>query len=131
MAVAGTALVEVSAIGLGALVMILATTTLADVTGLLTASLVAALGLFVIPARRREAKQELRRKIGAVREQLIEALTRQFGAELERSTQRINEAIAPYTRFIRGERERLDATRAQLSDISQELERLQSRIEAL
>jgi small GTP-binding protein len=131
MAVAGTALVEVSAIGLGALVMLLATTTLADVTGLVTASLVAALGLFVIPARRRDAKQELRRKIGDVREQLITALTRQFDAELERSVHRINEAIAPYTRFIRGERERLNATRAQLADISQQLERLQSSIEAL
>lgn len=131
MAVAGTALVEVSAIGLGALVMLLATTTLADVTGLVTASVVAALGLFVIPARRRDAKQELRRKIGDVREQLITTLTRQFDAELERSVQRINEAIAPYTRFIRGERERLTATRAQLSDISQQLERLQARIEAL
>lgn len=128
MAVAGTALVEVSAIGLGALVMLLATTTLADVTGLVTASVVAALGLFVIPARRRDAKQELHRKIGDVREQLITALTHQFDAELERSVQRINEAIAPYTRFIRGERERLLETRTQLADICQHLERLQLRI---
>jgi hypothetical protein len=131
MAVAGTALVEVSAIGLGALVMLLATTTLADITGLVTASVVAALGLFVIPARRRDAKQELRRKIGDVREQLITALTRQFDTELERSVQRINEAIAPYTRFIRGERERLNATRKKLSEISQQLESLRSGIESL
>ena len=131
MAVAGTALVEVSAIGLGALVMVLATTTLADVTGLLTATLVAALGLFVIPARRREAKQELRHKIGDVREQLMTTLTGQFDVEMERSVQRMNEAIAPYTRFIRGEQERLGDTRTRLSDICQQLERLQARIEVL
>ena len=35
MAVAGTALVEISAIGLGTIVAIVATTALADVTGLL------------------------------------------------------------------------------------------------
>ena len=59
------------------------------------------------------------------------ALTHQFDAELERSVQRINEAIAPYTRFIRGERERLLEMRTRLSDICQQLERLQLRIETL
>ncbi|PWH14697.1 MAG: dynamin [Ardenticatenia bacterium] len=131
MAVAGTALIEVSALGLGALVMLLATTTLADVTGLLTAGLVATLGLFVIPARRREAKAELRRKIGEVRRQLMSALTRQFDHELERSVQRIREAIAPYTRFVRAEQARLNETHTHLLGISQQLERLQALAETL
>lgn len=131
MAVAGTALIEVSALGLGALVMLLATTTLADVTGLLTAGLVATLGLFVIPARRREAKAELRRKIGEVRHQLMAALTRQFDYELEHSVQRIREAIAPYTRFVRAEQTRLSDTHTHLLGISQQLERLQALAEAL
>ncbi len=131
MAVAGTALIEVSALGLGALVMLLATTTLADVTGLLTAGLVATLGLFVIPARRREAKAELRRKIGGVRYQLMSALTRQFDLEMQHSVQRIQEAIAPYTRFVRAEQTRLSEVRTQLLNINQQLERLQALIETL
>ena len=131
MAVAGTALIEASALGLGALVMLLATTTLADVTGLLTAGLVATLGLFVIPARRREAKAELRRKIGEVRHQLMSALTRQFDYELERSMQRIREAIAPYTRFVRAEQARLNETHTHLLSIGQQLERLQALAETL
>jgi hypothetical protein len=131
MAVAGTALIEVSALGLGALVMLLATTTLADVTGLLTAGLVATLGFFVIPARRREAKVELRRKIGEVRHQLMSALTRQFDLELERSVRRIQEAVAPYTRFVRAEQARLNDMHTHLLGISQQLERLQALIEML
>ncbi|MGQ9501453.1 MAG: dynamin family protein [Anaerolineae bacterium] len=131
MAVAGTALIEVSALGLGALVMLLATTTLADVTGLLTAGLVATLGLFVIPARRREAKAELRRKLGEVRHQLISALTRQFNLELEGSVRRIHEAIAPYTRFVRAEQARLSETHTQLLDVNQHLEQLQVLVETL
>ena len=131
MAVAGTALIEISAIGLGALVMLVATTTLADVTGIFTASVVAVLGLFVIPARRREAKQELSRKIGEVRQQLMTSLTRQFDHELERSAQRIQEAVAPYTRFIRAERDRLDDARARLTGIGQQIEGLKAHIEAL
>ena len=131
MAVAGTALIEISAIGLGALVMLVATTTLADVTGIFTASVVAVLGLFVIPARRREAKQELSRKIGEVRQQLMTSLTRQFDHELERSAHRIQEAVAPYTRFIRAERDRLDDARARLTGIGQEIDGLKAHIEAL
>ncbi len=130
-AVAGTALVEIGAIGLGAIVTIIATTTLADVTGILAASTVAILGLFVLPARRQQAKKELRIKIAAVRDQLVGSLTRQFDDELERSMQRINEAIAPYTRFIRAERDHLEETSRSLSSIKEQLSILQSDIEAL
>ena len=131
MAVAGTALVEVSAIGLGAIVTVLATTTLADVTGLLTAGAVAVLGLFVIPARRREAKKELREKLSTMREELVSTLTSQFDRELERSLHRIDEAIAPYTRFIRSERDRLTGTHDELTRIRDGLSRLKAQIEDL
>jgi small GTP-binding protein len=131
MAVAGTALVEVGAIGLGTLVTILATTTLADVTGLLTAGAVAVLGLFVIPARRREAKKELREKLGTMREDLVSSLTGQFDRELERSLHRIDEAIAPYTRFIRAERDRLTKTHDELARIQGGLARLKAQIDDL
>ena len=47
---AASAAIEVGAVGLGTLITILATTMNADVTGVLLASLVAILGLFVIPA---------------------------------------------------------------------------------
>jgi septal ring factor EnvC (AmiA/AmiB activator) len=121
--------VEVSAIGLGTIVTILATTTMADVTGLLTASAVAVLGLFVIPARRGEAKKELREKINTMREQLMDTLTGQFERELERSLRRIGEAIAPYTRFIRAERDHLTETRDELNRIQEELSRLKAQID--
>ncbi len=131
MAVAGTALVEVSAIGLGTVVTLIATTTMADVTGILAASAVAVLGLFVIPARRHEAKKELREKIGAMREQLMSALTGQFDRELERSLRRINEAISPYTRFVRAERDHLTEIHAELTRIQEGLARLKARVEEM
>ncbi len=62
-AVAASAAIEVGAIGLGTIVTALATTVAADVTGILLASLIAALGLFVIPAKRRQAKNDLRQKV--------------------------------------------------------------------
>ena len=131
MAVAGMALAEVGAVGLGTAVALLATTTLADVTGLAAASMVAALGLFIIPVRRNRAKKELKQKIATMREQLMGALTRQFEQEMERSLRRINEAIAPYTRFVRAERGQWSAAHDELTSLRQDLAQLALRIEAM
>jgi small GTP-binding protein len=129
-AVAETAAVEIGAIGLGAIITVLATTAAADVTGILAASLVAALGLFVIPARRRAAKKEMVERVAALRIQLTNALTTQFEKELNRSLQRINEAIAPYTRFVRAEQEKLQETQAELTEAERTQGRLRAEIEA-
>lgn len=130
-AVAETAAAEVGAIGLGALVSILATTVAADVTGILAASLIAALGFFVIPARRQAAKKELVERVAALRQQLISALTSQFEKELQQSLQRINEAIAPYTRFVRAERDKLQQMRVELAEAQHIQGRLRAEIEGL
>jgi hypothetical protein len=131
LAVAGTALVEVGAVGLGTIFTLVATTTMLDVTGILLASAMAVVGLFVIPARRRAAKAELREKIAAMRLQLMSALTDQFGRELERSLHRIGDAISPYTRFIRAERDRLTETRDELARIREGVTRLKAEIERM
>ncbi len=77
-AVATSAALEVGAIGLGALVTTIATTAAADVTGVLMASLMAVIGFFVIPAKRRQGKAKLMEKISSVRTQLIQSLTKPF-----------------------------------------------------
>ena len=130
-AVAASAAIEVSAIGLGAIVTALATTAAADVTGILVASLVAALGLFVIPARRRQAKNEMNQKITELREKLAKSLKTQFEREIDRSLEDINKAIAPYTRFVRAERSKLEETQGKLVKINTEMERIKDRIETL
>jgi septal ring factor EnvC (AmiA/AmiB activator) len=129
--VAALAAVEVGAVGLGTIVAVLATTAAADVTGILLASLLAALGFFVIPAKRRLAKTELREKIGELRESLVSTLRSQFEREIERSMQNINEAIAPYTRFVRAERDKLNEAQSSLKSEQDELERLKVRVDEL
>ncbi len=131
MAVAGTALAEVGAIGLGAAVTALATTTFADVTGLLAASALAVIGLFVIPLRRAQAKSAMRAKIEAMRQQLVGTLTTQFDREVERSVARVRDAVAPYTRFVTAEQQRLGTTRDELRAAAQELGGLERRVETL
>ncbi|HEY9421046.1 MAG TPA: dynamin, partial [Thermoanaerobaculia bacterium] len=130
-AVAGTALAEVGAIGLGAILTHLAVGAAADFTGILAASTIAVLGFFIIPNRRHEAKKDLHEKIETMREQLMTSLTGQFDSEVEGSLRRIEEAIGPYTRFVRAEREHLGQAREELNGVTQGLVRLRSRVESL
>ncbi len=127
-AVAGTALAEVGALGLGAILTHIAVGAMADFTGILAASAVAILGLFIIPNRRGDAKKDLRQKIAAMREQLVGSLTAQFDREIESSLRRIDEAIGPYTRFVRAERDRLTTAREEFGASVQGLARLRSRV---
>lgn len=128
-AVATSAALEASAVGLGAIVTTLATTAAADVTGILMASFMAVLGLFIIPARRRQGKTKLMEKISAVRTQLINSLQTHFDKEINRSLQHIHEAIAPYTRFIRSERDTITKCQAELLSLREEMVRLKGKLE--
>jgi small GTP-binding protein len=128
-AVAAAAAVSAGAVGLGAVVTIVATTAAADVTGLIMASVVAALGFFILPAKREKAKREMRRKIGGVRQRLSDALRAQFAQEISKSGERIRESIAPYSRFVRAEGEKLRTTEQELREIGVELASLRARID--
>jgi small GTP-binding protein len=130
-AVAQAALLQVSAVGLGAVVAVLASTTVADVTGILAAGALSVIGLFVLPARRHRARRELGAKVTALREKLLAALIPAFERERDRGQQRIREAIGPWTRFVGTERERLEEARSALERIGTGADALAARIDAL
>jgi small GTP-binding protein len=128
-AVALAASIEVGAVGLGTILTIALTTTAADVTGILAAGALAAMGLFVLPSKRRQAKSDLRKKIADMRRQIMDGMTTQFERELARSVQRIQEAIAPYTRFVRAEREKLEGVHGSLNQVASTLTLLRARVD--
>lgn len=128
-AVAASVAVEVGAIGLGALITTLATTMAADVTGILAASLIAALGLFIIPARRRQAKNELHARLADLRGNLVQSLRSEFEKEIAASLQRIQEAIAPYTRFVRAETAHTERVIGEMKAARLEISQLRSQID--
>jgi hypothetical protein len=128
-AVAAAAVLEIGAVGLGVIITTIATTVALDVTGVLQASGLALLGLFIIPAKRKQAKKEMREKVAEMRETLITSLRAQFEREIQRSLRNIEEAIAPYSRFVRAEREKLTETSEALTKFKDEMERLRGKIE--
>lgn len=130
-AVAAAAAISAGAVGLGTLVAILASTVATDITGILLAGVMAALGLFIIPTRRRNAKKEMRQKVREMREQLSKSLGDHFREEIERSLQEIRDTINPYTRFVRAENEKNHQALETLQDYLTEIIQLQDRIENL
>jgi hypothetical protein len=128
-AVAAAAAVSAGALGLGTVVAMAATTAAADVTGIVMASVVAAVGFFILPTKREQGKAEMRRKIADVRQRLSQALHKQFEQEISKSGDRIRESIAPYSRFIRAEGEKLRTTEQELREIGAALAVLRARID--
>jgi small GTP-binding protein len=127
--VAGVALLQVGAVGLGAILLAILHTALADFTGILAAGAMAVVGLLIIPAKRRRAKSDLHNKLEDLRERLMEAMTSEFDRELEKSLRRLREAIAPYTRFVRAEKKKLTRIEGELDEIRSSLGKIRSSIE--
>lgn len=106
-----------AAVGLGTLVAVAASTAAADVTGIVMASIIGTLGLLVIPARRRKAKREMQEKVSELRQRLATALRTEFERAREHSAARIAQAVEPYSRFVRAERDRWQEARDRLADL--------------
>jgi small GTP-binding protein len=128
-AFATTALAEAGAIGLGTLVVTVVTGAAADLTGILMAAALAVGGFYVIPRKRRQAQQDFRNRVQQIRSRLKEGLTRQVHHEVTQSTDRINEAIAPYRRFVHSQQQRINEARGELVATEDALLRLRGEIE--
>jgi small GTP-binding protein len=127
-AVATVAIAEAGAVGLGALVVAAASTVAVDITGILAASLIAGVGLFVLPQRRRRARADFRARSADLERRLVDVMSEQFGHELSRSVERIREAIAPYTRFVRTSQEHLTKIDGELNGVRNDLRALRHQV---
>ncbi len=125
-AVAQTALIEAGAVGLGTLVSIAVVSSAMDITGILAAGTLAVLGLFVIPFKRKQAKDSFKEKMKLLRAQLLSALTKQFNEESKSAVARMKEGVAPYTRFVRSEDERIEKAEATLDELQGKLSTLRA-----
>jgi small GTP-binding protein len=113
-------------VGLGVAVVVATHAAFLDFTGIFAGVAAAALGLLIIPARKRKAKKEYAAKLEDLRTTLVDSLTTQFEREMRRSTQRLEETIAPFTRFVRAEEEKLLAQQASLQEIETQIDGLQA-----
>ncbi len=127
-AVVSSGLLQVGGLGLGAAVIAFLSGAAADVTGITAGVAMIILGSTVLPRKRARAKKELHEKMQALRDGLEESLQEQVLKELEASNEKLSATIAPYTRFVRSELERLDELRGELDGIEQRFGELRRRI---
>jgi len=130
-AVAQTALLEAGAVGLGTIVSIAVLSSSLDITGMLAAGTLAIVGFFVIPFKRRKAKEDFKAKMLALRTKLVDALTTQFNNESAIAIARLKDGVAPYTRYVRSERERLEKAEVNLTELRQTLSALRGKAQAV
>ena len=126
-AVAQTALLEVGAVGLGALVTATILSSSLDITGILAAGTLAIVGLFVIPYKRKQAKDSFKEKMTNLRENLLDTLNTQFTRESQSAVARLKEGITPYIRYVHTERERIEKSETTLAKLRQKLSVLRAR----
>lgn len=117
-AVAQTGLVSAGAVGLGVVVVTAIGGVAADITGILAGVMIAALGLYILPARRRAAQKRFELESGALREKLGVAMREQFTAQLDAAIANVRAALAPYLRFVATERERMAGLRADVDSLT-------------
>jgi len=60
---------------------------------------------------------------------LMQSLKKQFSGEIERSVNKINEAIGPYTRFVRAEKSKLQESHQEFALIKTNLIQCKAKIE--
>ncbi len=130
-AVAQAALAGAGGVGLGAAVVALVGTAAADVTGILAGIALLGLGLYIIPARRNRAKQAFDIKMQELRMRLHSTMEEQFSKELNSAINRVQDSIAPYTRFVRAEQKKASALQEQMTHLDNEVQSLKNEVERL
>lgn len=120
----------IGGVGLGAGIALFAATAF-DITGILTGVASLTLGMLVLPARKRKARQELQDKLAELRSNLMGALNEQFSKEMQRGQRRLEDAVAPFSRFVRAEQEKINDQRGKFVEIEAHIVGLKSQTKAL
>lgn len=129
MAVVNTGLAGVG-VGVGVAIAVAAHVVWADVTGILAGLAAATLGLLILPARRRKAKVELAEKLANLHDTLAVGLAEQFDREMRRGTQRVEDTVAPFGRFVRAEYDKISQQQENLTELEAHIIGLQSQLKA-
>lgn len=130
-AVINTGLLSVGGVGLGIAVAILAHSAFLDWTGAIAGVTGLALGLLILPARRRKARQQLADNLEALRQKLMAGLTQQFEREMQRSARRVEDTVAPFSRFVRAEQEKIAKRQRTFVELEAHIVGLKSQLKAL
>jgi hypothetical protein len=119
------------AVGLGVVLTSIFTTALLDVTGISAATLLFTASFFILPYKRKRAIEEFRLKVENLREGMRSVFEDKSADEINRAIEKIEEALEPYTRFVKSERSKVEERSTNLSQIVERLSYIKREIENL
>jgi small GTP-binding protein len=121
--------VGAGAVGLGYVLASVFTTALLDVTGITAATLLFASSFFILPYKRKKAIEQFRSKVESLRQDMGAVFASKSADEINRVVEKIEEALDPYTRFVRSETAKVEDRSAALNDVFDRLTGLKKEIE--
>lgn len=119
---------EVGAIGVGAVLILIFEALLFDITGILASGVLVTAGFFILPRKRKQAKEAFDSRIQELITELDTSISQQFDAYMLEKFEQLNETLSPFDRFCRSEHDELEAARTELQKLTQRLSSLQQEI---
>jgi len=118
-----------TAVGIGAVAVVLIATTAFDVTGgVLAAGALATLGFIVLPAQRRRAVREFSARVDTLRADLREGLDRELAQEVEQAVGRVRALVRPVAKLALDARANLDAQTTEADRLGGETDALRAEV---
>ena len=118
-----------TAVGIGALAVVLIATTAFDLTGgILATGALAALGFVVLPAQRRRAVREFSARVDTLRAELRGGLERELTDEVDQAIGKVRALVLPVARLALDARTSLDERAAEADRLSAEADALRSAV---
>ena len=120
-----------TAIGVGAVAVVLIATTAFDVTGgILATGALATLGFIVLPAQRRRAVREFTARVETLRSDLSGGLTRELSDEADQAVAKVRALVQPVAALAEAARAELDALAAEADAVDREAQALRAEVRA-
>jgi chaperonin cofactor prefoldin len=96
----------------------------------LTATVFEIAGWLLIPARRRKLIKDFETKVEKLNEDLAGLLKMKFDEQLGRYERQLLDVVAPYDRFLKTERAKLETSLGALTEAEREVGALEERVTA-
>ena len=120
--------IEVSAIGIGAALTIVATTVATDILGIVAAFWVGIAGFLVLPYYRKKSQREFEEQITEVEERLIESLQTELNQEIQTQSHQMEQAISPFRQFVQNALNRISKQIQDMENLSARMQELRSKL---
>ena len=118
-----------TAVGIGAVAVVLIATTAFDVTGgVIAAGALATLGFIVLPAQRRRAVREFSDRVETLRAELRTGLDRELGEEMDQALAKVRALVRPVAALALDARAKLDAMAGDADRLATEADTLRADV---